>query len=266
MTKIKYFLAVVLALLAALIAVADVPEPMKPARLVNDFAEVFSPEQRAVLEDTLVRFSRRTSNQITVVTVADLEGQDVSMMAAELGEKWGVGGSKNNNGVVILMKPKNDNGGGRVAITTGYGLEGALPDAACKMIIEREMIPHFKQDDYYGGISSALSVIMPIAAKEYSIDDYANSDDDPAMMFIALAVALGAIILFIVLANATGKGGDNNDSNGSSGGGRTFGGPVIFGPGIGGSSSGFGSGGSGFGGFGGFGGGSFGGGGASGGW
>ena len=54
MTKIKYFLAVVLALLAALIAVADVPEPMKPARLVNDFAEVFSPEQRAVLEDTLV--------------------------------------------------------------------------------------------------------------------------------------------------------------------------------------------------------------------
>ena len=87
MTKIKYFLAVVLALLAALIAVADVPEPMKPARLVNDFAEVFSPEQRAVLEDTLVRFSRRTSNQITVVTVADLEGQDVSMMAAELGEK-----------------------------------------------------------------------------------------------------------------------------------------------------------------------------------
>ena len=255
MTKIKYFLAVVLALLAALIAVADVPEPMKPARLVNDFAEVFSPEQRAVLEDTLVRFSRRTSNQITVVTVADLEGQDVSMMAAELGEKWGVGGSKNNNGVVILMKPKNDNGGGRVAISTGYGLEGALPDAACKMIIEREMIPHFKENDYNGGVWAALKVIMPIAAGEYSEQQYmGDDDDDEAMLAGFVLFVIFCVVIFVAMRRSGGNG-----NSGTFGGG----GPIIFPPmGSGGSSGG----GSDFGGFGGFGGGSFGGGGASGSW
>ena len=148
-------------------AVAQVPPVPNPPRLVNDFAGIFSADQVKELEDSLVAFDRRTSNQIAVVTMADLGGMEPAQMAYEIGEQWGVGGKEHRNGVVILVKPKNDTRG-QAFIATGYGLEGALPDATCKRIVERCMIPYFKQNDYYGGVKKAVSMIKPIAAGEYS--------------------------------------------------------------------------------------------------
>ena len=97
----------VLALLAGAFAtVAAIPERPYPQRLVNDLAGVFTASQKAALEQRLVAFDDTTSNQIAVVTLSDLEGQDKAMVAYEIGEKWGVGQQKHNNGIVILIKPK----------------------------------------------------------------------------------------------------------------------------------------------------------------
>ncbi len=106
------------------VAVAIPPRP-QPQRLVNDLAGMFSPAQVEELEHRLVAFDDTTSNQITVVTVSDLEGYEPAEYAVKIGTSWGVGSKDFNNGVVILVKPKTEDSGGKVSIQIGYGLEGA---------------------------------------------------------------------------------------------------------------------------------------------
>ena len=175
MSRIKsiWVLLVVVIMGFTTTALAQVPEKPNPPRLVNDFAGIFTPQQVHVLEDTLVRFSKKTSNQVTIVTVKDLAGMEASQFAYEIGEQWGVGGSKLNNGVVILIKPKNETKG-QAFIATGYGVEGVLPDASCSRIINNEMIPAFKKDDYFAGVVKALNVVLPVLAKEYSIEVFGD--------------------------------------------------------------------------------------------
>ena len=258
-------------LLVAVAAMAQVPPRPDPPRLVNDLAGILTPQQEQWLEDSLARFDRRTSNQVAVVILADLGDMDPAEMAYEIGEQWQVGTSEDNNGVVILVKPKTTSSRGQAFIATGYGLEGALPDATCKMIVEREMIPHFKQNDYFGGIVAAVGVVCPIAAGEYSKERYEEDGGGAVAGLLALGVALFMFFIIVVVMR---KSGGNNGNRGDG-----FGGTGTFGPGgiflgglpfghIGGSgrSGGFDSGGFGGGGFGGFGGGSFGGGGAGGSW
>ena len=276
MKKIKRIgVLMLLALLGIAMQVsAQIPAKPNPPRLVNDFAKIFTAQQTAALEDSLVQFSKKTSNQVAIVTINDLGGMAPSQFAYEIGEKWGVGGEKLDNGVVILIKPKTDTKG-EVFIATGYGVEGALPDASCSVIINREMIPSFKENDYYGGVNKALAVILPVLANEYSIEEYEKGEEDKMIVGLAMLVA-GMALVFIVIALVSKDQDNKNDRNGNSG---TFGGgngadvaaAILLGSLLGGRSSGrsggsFGGGSFGGGGFGGFGGGSFGGGGAGGSW
>ena len=102
--------------------------PQKQNKLVYDEANVLSPEEESDLEKRLVAFADSTSNQITLVIVADLCGMDKYQFAIELGESWGVGQSKEDNGVVFLVKPKTPDSKGEIFIAVGRGLEGAIPD------------------------------------------------------------------------------------------------------------------------------------------
>jgi uncharacterized protein len=254
----KYILALV-CLLAAALSYA-VPSRPSPQRLVNDLAKIFTPDQVSRLENTLVAFDDSTSNQIVVVTVNDLEGYDASEYATRIGLNWGVGSEQFNNGIVLLVKPKTYDSAGQVFIAVGYGLEGAIPDAYAKRIIENELIPKFRINDYYAGVEAACDVLMKLASGEISEPRGADEEDAFFEMIITLFV-IGLLIFCIIIVVSQGN---NNDHN-SGGGRRTiYVGPIITsGRSYGGGSS-FGSG---FGGgFGGFGGGSFGGGGAGGSW
>ena len=254
----KYILALV-CLLAAAMSYA-VPSRPDPQRLVNDLARVFTPEQVSRLENTLVAFDDSTSNQIAVVTVKDLEGYDASEYAVRIGLDWGVGSEQFNNGIVLLVKPKTYDSAGQVFIAVGYGLEGAIPDAYAKRIIENELIPNFRLNDYYAGVEAACDVLMKLASGEIS-EPRGEEEDDALLEIIATLLFIGLLIFIFIIAI-----GQNDDNGHSSGGGRRtiYVGPIITsGRSYGGGSSfggGFG------GGFGGFGGGSFGGGGAGGSW
>lgn len=265
-TRLTYtlFLAIVL-LFAHTNVYSDIPPRPSPPRLVNDLADILTEQQENALERKLVNFSDTTSNQIAIVTVKSLDGYDPNMFAYEIGEKWQVGQKEFNNGVVVLVKPKYGNDRGRVAIQAGYGLEPVITDALSKRIIENEMIPEFRNNNYYQGIDKATDVLMALAAGEISADGYGKSTN--ATPLAALLPFLIFIIIFILIRVSNTKS-KNIGSNlpfwtalwlGSNIG-RSSGSWSNF---SGGSSSSFGSGSSGFGGFGG---GSFGGGGASGSW
>ena len=258
-------LSILIVFISVSLAQADIPPRPAPPRLVNDLADILTDQQENALERKLVNFNDTTSNQIAIIIVKTLDGYDPNMFAYEIGEKWQVGQKEFNNGVVVLVKPKYGNDRGRVAIQAGYGLEPVITDALSKRIIEQEMIPEFRNNDYYRGIDKATDVLMALAAGEISADGYGKSTD--ATPLAALLPFLIFIIIFILIRVSNAKS-RNIGGNlpfwtalwlGSSMG-RSSGSWSNF---SGGGSSGFGSGG---GGFGGFGGGSFGGGGASGSW
>ena len=248
-------------LTAVTVAALAIPPRPVPPRLVNDLARIFTPAETSQLEATLSDFARSTSNQIAVVTVNDFEGEDKAQYAYQIGQHWGVGSKDFNNGGVILIKPKTTTSG-EVFIATGYGLEGALPDAICKRIIEERMIPHFRQNDYYGGVKAALEVMIPIIKGEY---DYPTGGDGMEGG-IALIGILFFIILLVLIFGRSRHGG-HDDGSGGRGGDRAKDiatgailGSILGSRGRNGGSSSRG------GGFGGFGGGGFGGGGAGGKW
>ncbi|MBK8226974.1 MAG: TPM domain-containing protein [Flavobacteriales bacterium] len=120
-------------------------------------------EEEQRINDRLVAFARETSNQVLVLIVDTLCGEEPADFAFGIGERWGIGQKGFDNGIVILIKPTGSAGSRKVFIATGYGLEGAIPDATCRRIVDNEVIPRFKQGEFAQGIDAALNVIFPLA-------------------------------------------------------------------------------------------------------
>lgn len=270
--KAHIFLLLVITILSfglqsILLAQPTIPDKPNPPRLVNDFADILSVGQERSLESKLVAYNDSTSTQITLVTVKSLGGEEASFFAFELGEKWGVGQKDEDNGIIMLIAPNER----KTFIATGYGAEGALPDAYAKRIVEDVMLPEFRKGDYFGGINKAIVSIKQYLRGEFTTQVGESIGVHPLIpLLIMLAIFIFFVILFSYIASKqkgdgyiySGKG--VKPFNGPQWGGNSWGGSKGgFGGNFGGGSSGGSSGG---GGFGGFGGGSFGGGGAGGSW
>jgi len=251
----------------------DIPPRPNPPRLVNDLAGVLDEQTERALEWNLRALNDSTSNQIVVLTVKTLNGHDPASFAYEVGEKWQVGQKDFDNGIVVLIKTKVGSSRGQAFIAVGYGLEGIVPDAIAVRIVNNEMIPFFKNNDYETGIVNGVIKLSQLVSGEISADGY-NKSSKPAGIFGFLPfIIIIIIILLIRVSNARSR------SVGSKGSSIPFWTALWLGSSLGsgshsgnwggfsGGSGGFGGGGGGFGGgFGGFGGGSFGGGGAGGSW
>lgn len=229
----------------------------KPSRLVNDYTRTLTADQKQALESKLVAFDDSTSTQIAVVVIPNLSGRDVADFNIELGRAWGVGGKENNNGVVLLIA-KNDR---KLNISTGYGLEGVLPDLVAKQIIDQVIVPNFKGEDYYRGIEEGTDAIIQAVKGEYSAPENYGKSKGKSIGSIIFIIIL--ILIFLAISSGKGGGGSFMSRRGFTA--WTIG-NMLGGMGRGGSGGGWSGGGGSSGGFGGFGGGSFGGGGASGSW
>ena len=235
----------------------ELPARPSPPKLVNDYTGTLSADQTQSLEQKLVQFDDSTSNQIAVVIVETTGDYDISDYSFALGRAWGIGNKKTNNGVLVLVA-KNDR---KIYIATGYGLEGALPDVTCKQIIENEIKPNFKGNDFYRGLDEGTDAIMAATKGEYKApENYGNRKGrSPKGNSVMIIIAIIVAILFMIRRGGGGGGTYNR------GGYNRFGGGGFFFP-LGGGGSDWGGGSSSGGGFGGFGGGSFGGGGSGGSW
>ncbi|WP_299111571.1 TPM domain-containing protein [uncultured Winogradskyella sp.] len=245
------------------------PEEVEKNYIVYDKIKLLNASEKEYLRQKLIHYADTTSTQIVIAIISSTEGEYINYLGAQWGEKWGIGQENEDNGILILLA-KDDR---KIGINTGKGIEHLLTDAISKRIINRDIIPYFKRNDYYGGLNRATDAIFEVMAGEYKSSQQSNDTDFPFGIFIFLFIIF--IIIIIAISKSRrggGKGGNrgnrsddtksileaiilSNMGRGSYSRGSSSGG---FG-GFGGSSSG--------GGFsGGFGGGSFGGGGASGGW
>ncbi|HEX2395821.1 MAG TPA: TPM domain-containing protein [Bacteroidales bacterium] len=265
----RYLSLLLVSFLIAANAIAqDLPRPMVPFRLVNDFTGLLTEQQQITLNNKLLNFNNETSTQIYVVTFDDLQGFEIGDFGQRLAEDWKIGQQGRDNGILVLVSP----GSRKVTIQTGYGMEGSVPDAVASRLISNVITPSFREGNYYAGLDSVTNVLMSLTRGEYTADEYIKkkgSEDTSGIIFALFILFMFIFILSSVFRRKRrfysprhslpwwllllGMGGGRNNGWGSFSSGR-------------GSFGGFGGGGGGFGGFGGGGGGSFGGGGASGGW
>ena len=243
-------------------AAEQLPVPDQPSSWVNDYAGVFSEGERQQLDQKLNRFQYNNSTQIFVVTINDNDGYTASDLAPRIGEKWGVGQEGKDNGLVVLLDMMDK----QVFISTGYGLEEYIPDAIASRIVQNEILPRFKEGNFYAGVNNGTDVMISLLEGKFTPDEYREQSGGPTGSGI-IGVIIAIIIFMSVFGGrrrrSVGMGRSNLPfwialgmlSSGS----RHSGSFGNF-------SSGSGGFGGGFGGFTGGGGGSFGGGGAGGGW
>lgn len=235
-SKIIQFIALLLFVFGSAFS-QDIPERPSPPKLVNDFAGMLSATEVEQLERKLVDFDDSTSTQIAIVIVNSIGDYAASDFAVQLAQKWGIGQKGSDNGILILIAKESRD----AYIATGYGMEAYVPDLVTNEIIENNIIPNFKNAQYYSGLDEASSAIMDAVKGVYQGNGSGKKggSDFGTIFFIAF------IVLMLFLRSKRGGGGGTYYGGGSS----------FSGGGSSGGSS-----------FGGFGGGSFGGGGSGGKW
>ncbi len=130
--------------------------PGQPTGFVSDFAQLFSPSERALLETKLSNFEKQTSNEIAVVTINSLEGDTVENYAVELFDAWNIGKEGKDNGILILVA-KEDR---EMRIEVGYGLEPELTDIEASHLIQNVLVPAFQEGNYFEGVNEASDLII----------------------------------------------------------------------------------------------------------
>jgi uncharacterized protein len=138
--------------------------PPAPRDHFNDYAGIVAPSTATQLNNELAQFERDTSNQIVVVIYPHMQSaSSIEDYTVRVFQAWGVGQKGRSNGAVLFIFSQDR----KVRIVTGYGLEGALPDALCKRIIEDEITPRFRAGDFTGGVAAGTRAMMAAARGEY---------------------------------------------------------------------------------------------------
>ena len=171
------------------------PKPQNPPRLVNDFAGTLNASEKQWLEDKLVDFDKASSNQVCIVIVKSIAGNDIAEYSTELGRRWGIGQKGKNNGVLIVAAMESHD----INISPGYGLESALPDVLCKQIIENEIVPSFKQGYYYDGLDKACTVIISATKGEFTAEGpYRSQKTEMPRWLLILLLIIGINGFFFI--------------------------------------------------------------------
>lgn len=260
----KHFLQKFLLLLTTLFTVtftyAQFDIPKKPGgsaqTSVYDYSGLLAPEEKSALENKLIHYADTTSTQIVVVIVPTIKGENIGTLTPQWAHKWGIGQKGKDNGVFILLAEKER----EIWIAPGYGLEPILTAGVNGEIVRNEIIPYFKQGDYYGGLDSGSDALIELFSGTYKNDR--KSSDGGSGVPVLLIIA--GVVLFLIIASKM-RGGKNGGNRGMRG--PDLGDIIILSRMGRNRSGGFGGGSFGGGGFGGgFGGGGFSGGGAGGSW
>lgn len=125
--------------------------------IVIDLSAILSAKEKTALSDDLIKFNKKTQHQIAILTIDSITPYtDPLKFAMDVANHWGVGDKKENDGVLIMIAPKER----KTAIAVGTGVETILTAELCNIIIQRDMIPEFRNQNYHTALQKALQTIM----------------------------------------------------------------------------------------------------------
>lgn len=190
---------VLLAVAFSVIAYGQKKVPDHGGYWVHDEANVLTANDKAMLEYVLQAERDSTSNQIAVLIVPSLEGDDIDAYSNRVFNEWKLGQAKKDNGVLFLIAIEDR----KMRIEPGRGLEGVLTDAQSSRINRNQVAPYFRQGDYANGVKAAVVAIIQSIKGEYANDEPIRRRGKKPTSWISLLV----IIVFIIIASRRGGGG-----------------------------------------------------------
>jgi uncharacterized protein len=181
--------------------------PPAPPNYFNDYAGVVPPGTAAGLNQELENFERATSSQILVAVYPRMQSESsIEDYTVRVAEAWKVGQKGKNNGAVLFVFIADR----KMFIQVGYGLEGALPDALAKQIIESDIKPHFKAGDYAAGLTAGVNAMLAAVRGEYkgtgrTAAEGTGNDKVAVLIMFGVFGLIIALILARVLTGARGR-------------------------------------------------------------
>jgi len=186
------------ALLFAFFAAAeDAPIPPLTGRVV-DINATLTAEQRRELEASLEAFEKRKGSQIAVLITGTSFPEPIESFSLRVAEAWKIGRKGVDDGIVVVVARSDQ----AMRIEVGYGLEGTVPDAIAKRLIEEEFIPRFREGDFYGGLRAGLDRLMrvidgeplPPPKQEGSGGSQSRSIETYFILFMTIVIAVGGLL------------------------------------------------------------------------
>ncbi len=169
-----------------------VPKPT--TYYVNDFTgKMLDEDEIATLNARLKAYEDSTTTQVVVIIIPTLPDQwgDIADLAFETGDRWKIGQKDKDNGILLLILSEDR----KMFIAPGYGAEGALTDALCTRIVEDDIVPYFKDEEYYDGISVGINKIELAMKGEYeAVAEVEMAKERQRIKFFTWMV--GMIIMF----------------------------------------------------------------------
>jgi uncharacterized protein len=137
------------------------PLPQLSTR-VTDTTGTLTAGQQAELEAKLAAFEQRKGAQVALLIVSTTQPEAIEQYSIRVVEAWKLGREKTDDGVLLLVALQDR----ALRIEVGYGLEGVLPDAIARRIIDETIKPLFRQGDIFAGVSAGLARIMQVVDGE----------------------------------------------------------------------------------------------------
>ncbi len=200
---------------------------LRPQGFVSDYAGVLPAGTRMDLENRLRDLERATAAEIAVVVLPSIGGADINDFASRLFERWGIGKKSHDNGVLFLVALKER----KVRIEVGYGLEPLITDATAGQILDKYVVPRFRQGDLAGGIVNgtlALAKLIGGSTAGAESSGVHNRDRGPDVvglvwMLLIMVLAIGLLIRhpilgYFLLSGIGGPGGFGGGFGGFGGG------------------------------------------------
>lgn len=163
------------------------------SRRVTDLTGTLSASQVATLENTLAAFETKKGSQIAVLIVPTTQPEAIEQFGIRVAEKWKLGRADVDDGLILIVA-KNDR---KLRIEVGYGLEGAIPDAVARRVIDEVITPYFKTGDFYGGIDAGVQQLMRLIEGE-SLPPPGKQDggggDGPFVLLIVGGIIAGWLL------------------------------------------------------------------------
>ena len=178
--------------------------PPAPPAYFNDYAHIVSAGTAAQLNAVLEDHERQTSDQILVAIFPKMQSDSaIEDYTVRVAKSWQAGQTDKKNGAVLFVFVQDH----KMFLQTGYGLEGALPDALCKRIIDEEIAPRFKAGDFDGGLTAGVTAILQATKGEYKGNGTTVADQHGHQNGGSLAPIIIFIVIVIIIMSLRGRGG-----------------------------------------------------------
>jgi len=158
MTFLTRAAAVAALLLVSLFALAeDRPIPALTGRVVDE-TETLTAEQKRALEAKLQAFEQRKGSQIAVLITGTTFPEPIEAFSIRVADAWKIGRKGVSDGIVVVVA-KSDR---VMRLEVGYGLEGAIPDAMARRLIDEVFIPGFREGNFYEGLDAGVDRMIKV--------------------------------------------------------------------------------------------------------